>query len=305
MYSPIAHSTERPWRDFCGPSKKRNPSRRVSFQTKITILVDNEAREDLASAHGFSLWLEAGNRHILFDTGQGDTIARNAESLGIDLGLADSIVLSHGHYDHSGGLSETLQHARKADLYCHPASVSPRYSVRDGTSKNIRMPSTSMVALDRLPHEQLHLIQHQHFLNECIGLTGPIPRKSDFEDTGGPFFLDRKGQRADPIDDDLALWVNTEKGLVVIVGCAHAGLVNTLRHIQHCTDNRPITAVIGGFHLLNATTQRLERTITALQEFSLDRIIPCHCTGDMAVEALRNAFGERVLPGETGMRFNF
>jgi 7,8-dihydropterin-6-yl-methyl-4-(beta-D-ribofuranosyl)aminobenzene 5'-phosphate synthase len=277
----------------------------LSSRTQITILIDNEAREGLASEHGFSLWLEADNRHILFDTGQGGTIARNAEALGIDLGLADSIVLSHGHYDHSGGLSEILQHARKADLYCHPGSVSPRYSVRNGTSRTIRMPSTSMVALDRLPQNQLHWIQHRHFLTERIGLTGPIPRKSDFEDTGGPFFLDRKGQRADPIDDDLALWVRTDKGLVVIVGCAHAGLVNTLRHVQHCTDNMPIRAVIGGFHLLNATPRRLERTIMALRQFSPDFIVPCHCTGEMAVAALRDAFGDRILPGGAGARISF
>jgi 7,8-dihydropterin-6-yl-methyl-4-(beta-D-ribofuranosyl)aminobenzene 5'-phosphate synthase len=274
-------------------------------QVMITILVDNDASDGLVAEHGFSLWLEADNRHILFDTGQGNAVVRNAEALGIDLSLANTVVLSHGHYDHSGGLPHVLRQARKADLYCHPGAVSPRYSVRNGSPKPIRMPSASMMALDRLPTEQLSWIQRPHVLTERIGLTGPIPRQSGFEDAGGPFFLDLHGQRADPIDDDLALWLRTAEGLVVIVGCAHAGLVNTLRHAQRCNDGMPIRAVMGGFHLLNATSLRLEQTIMALREFSPDLIIPCHCTGKTAVTTLLEAFGDRVRPGSAGSVYSF
>jgi 7,8-dihydropterin-6-yl-methyl-4-(beta-D-ribofuranosyl)aminobenzene 5'-phosphate synthase len=273
--------------------------------TRITILIDNQAVAGCEAEHGFSLWLETGGRRLLFDTGQGEAFIGNAATLGIDPGLADTIVLSHGHYDHSGGLPQILRRARKADLYCHPAVVSSRYSIRNGTPKDIRMPSASLIALDRLPLERLHWMQRPHPLSGTIGLSGPIPRVSGFEDTGGPFFLDRQGQRPDPIDDDLALWVRTEGGLIVVVGCAHAGLVNTLLHARRCNDDLPIRAVIGGFHLLNAASRRLEQTIAALRELSPERIVPCHCTGGVAVTALRHAFGDRVLPGAAGARYIF
>jgi len=277
----------------------------TTASTRITILIDNQSVDGCEAEHGFSLWLETEGRRILFDTGQGEAFIRNAETLGIDPGLADTIVLSHGHYDHSGGLPQVLRRARKADLYCHPAAVSARYSIRNGRPRNLRMPSTSLIALDRLPLEQLHWLQRPQTLTGCIGLSGPIPRVSGFEDTGGPFFLDRQGLRPDPIDDDLALWVRTGGGLIVIVGCAHAGLVNTLHHVQRCSDGIPIRAVIGGFHLLNASSRRLERTLAALRQFSPDLIVPCHCTGGTAVAALRDIFGHRVSPGAAGARYRF
>jgi len=273
--------------------------------TRITILIDNHAAEGLAAEHGFSVWLESEGQCILFDTGQSEAFAANAELLGIDLTRTDSVVLSHGHYDHSGGLPLALRQARKAVVYCHPEAVSPRFSLHNGTPRPIRMPAASLMALDRMPIEQLHWLQKQQHLGERIGLTGPIPRETDFEDTGGPFFFDRLGQRPDPIDDDLALWVRTGQGLVVIVGCAHAGLVNTLRHISRCNDGMRIRAIIGGFHLLNAGRERLDQTIAALREYSPDLIVPCHCTGENAVAALQDALGDRVLPGSVGMTHFF
>jgi len=174
---------------------------------------------------GLSMLVETDENTFLFDTGPSERIIENAQRLGVDLSKIDKIALSHGHYDHSGGLPQLLRRARKADLYCHPAAVSARYSIRNGRPRNLRMPSTSLIALDRLPLEQLHWLQRPQPLTGCIGLSGPIPRVSGFEDTGGPFYLDRQGLRADPIDDDLALWVRTGGGLIVIVGCAHAGLV--------------------------------------------------------------------------------
>ena len=138
-----------------------------------------------------------------------------------------------------------------------------------------------------------------------IGLSGPIPRQTVYEDTGGPFFLDTGGHRPDPIDDDLALWIDTPTGLVVCVGCAHAGLVNTLVQVQRLNGGRRVRAVIGGFHLLSADERRIKATIDALQALAFDEIVPCHCTGEAAVEALVAAFGERCRPGAAGMRCTY
>ena len=273
----------------------------TSRQTKITILVDNEAGAGLKAEHGFALWLETGNKRILFDTGQGCTLMENARILGINPATADYLVLSHGHYDHTGGLAALHHQATQFDLYCHPGAVNPRYSIRNRIPKPLHMPREAMAALDRFPQERLHWVQQPVVLSKTVGLTGPITRDTIFEDTGGPFYLDQEGHRPDLIDDELALWVRTDNGLIVCVGCAHAGLINTLQQVQRLNDNMRIRAVIGGFHLLNADRRRLEQTILALRQLAPDVIIPCHCTGEDAVSTLRDAFGKRCQPGMAGM----
>ncbi|MDQ7838897.1 MAG: MBL fold metallo-hydrolase [Thermodesulfobacteriota bacterium] len=272
---------------------------------RITILVDNQAAPGLMSEHGLSLWIEAEDKSILFDTGQGSALAANASVLGVDLSEIDILVLSHGHYDHTGGIPQVLKVNEKIEAYCHPGVVQPRYAIRDGTPKPIQMPRESIVAINKLPAQRLHWVSQPLLLSERIGITGPIPRQTSYEDTGGPFFLDPEGRRVDPIDDDFALWIQTEDGLVICVGCCHAGLVNTLNHVRCLNKGSRVRAVIGGFHLLTASSQRIDQTLAALRSLEPDMVISCHCTGEHAVAALRDALRERVLPGAAGMTYRF
>ncbi|HBI14962.1 MAG TPA: MBL fold metallo-hydrolase [Desulfobulbaceae bacterium] len=285
-------------------SKEKAPSKQ-DWVTAITILVDNDAGPGLVAEHGLSLWIETAGQSILFDTGKGTALKANARKLGVDLGTTRRLVLSHGHYDHTGAMAELLNIAGKVDIYCHPGVIQPRYARRNGQSRSIQMPRKSMAALDRLPESRLHWLQRPMLLTEHLGLTGPIPRETDYEDPGGPFYLDPDGKRADRIDDDLALWIQTGKGLVVCVGCCHAGLVNTLRHIRRLTNGARIRSIIGGLHLAEANQDRLEQTINELQTLKPDSIIPCHCTGKQVVAVLRNALGECVTPGVSGMTLRF
>ncbi len=273
---------------------------------KITILVDDRAgRAGLRSEHGLALWIEAGGRNILFDTGQGGVLENNARELGVDLETTGSVVLSHGHYDHTGGLARVLRRAPGAHVYGHPSLVLPRYSVQAGVARSIAMPVPALAALQRLPETRLHWLQQPFQLSDRIGLSGPIPRATDYEDSGGSFCLDPGGRHPDPLDDDLALWLRSPNGLVVCVGCSHAGVVNTLRHVRRLNQGQKIRAVIGGFHLGNAGPRRLQRTIAALGQLEPDRVVPCHCTGDTAIDALRRALGKRVAPGTAGMTLQF
>jgi 7,8-dihydropterin-6-yl-methyl-4-(beta-D-ribofuranosyl)aminobenzene 5'-phosphate synthase len=277
----------------------------TSSDVKITILVDNQAGDGLFTEHGLSFWIETEGKRILFDTGQGNALEPNARVLGAALGETGILVLSHGHHDHTGGVPQVLRIARKSEIYCHPGAAQPRFSIRDGTPKPVQMQRESMAAIEKLPEQSFHRVSRPVSLSNRIGITGYIPRETSYEDTGGPFYLDSEGMRADPIDDDLAMWIRTDDGLVICVGCCHAGLVNSINHVRRLSDCSSIRAVIGGFHLLNAGSQRLDRTAAALRAFKPGMVVPCHCTGEHAVAVLRDALGDRVSPGAAGMTFRF
>jgi 7,8-dihydropterin-6-yl-methyl-4-(beta-D-ribofuranosyl)aminobenzene 5'-phosphate synthase len=273
--------------------------------TKITVLIDNQASAGLIAEHGFSLWIETAGKRILFDTGQGRAFEKNAGALGIDLSTTDMLVLSHGHYDHTGGVSWGLHQAGRATLYCHPGVVHPRYNVQKGESKSLQMPHITMAAIDKLSWERVRWVRSSLMLTDTVGLTGPIQCETLFEDIGGRFFLDPDGLRPDPMDDEMALWIRTDQGLIVCVGCAHMGLVNTLYQVQNLNKGMRIRAVIGGFHLLQADESRLAQTVAALQDLELDLIVPCHCTGVHVIDYLCGAFAEKCCPGAAGKVYVF
>jgi 7,8-dihydropterin-6-yl-methyl-4-(beta-D-ribofuranosyl)aminobenzene 5'-phosphate synthase len=277
----------------------------IADNIKITILVDNQAGEGLVAEHGLSLFIEAGNRRILFDTGQGNALSANSAKLEIDLSKTDSLVVSHGHYDHTGGLLHIQSVAPGIDIYCHPAAVLPRYGAGNMESKPLGMPGTALAALDRFPSHKIHWANRVLFLSGEIGLTGPIPRETEFEDTGERFFLDPEGYRPDLIADDMALWINTPQGPVVCVGCSHAGLVNTLNYVLRLSGAKKIRAVIGGFHLLHADDLRVERTIDYLRSLSPELVVPCHCTGDRVIKSMQQVLGDRVSAGRSGAVYLF
>lgn len=275
-------------------------------EVTITILVDNLAREGLAAEHGFAVLIGAGGRKILFDTGQtGAVLGGNADALGEDLSGVEAMVLSHGHYDHTGGMPLALARAPGAAVWCHPGVFAPRWSLRDGAAREIGMPPAAQEALTALPVGQLRRVTAPVQAAPGVWITGPVPRGNPFEDTGGPFFLDPEGTKPDMLPDDLSLWMETPEGVVVLTGCCHAGLMNTLMLVRNRTGGRPLRALIGGFHLVNAGEQRMARTLETLRTLNPATIVPCHCTGEAAVQVLQEALGDKVTPGAAGgmMRF--
>jgi len=270
----------------------------------VTVLVENTAKgKGIIGEHGLAYWIETPTAKVIFDTGQGRALFDNAEVCGIDLREADAVLLSHGHYDHVGGLERFLQECPQVPVYFHPAATAYKTQKRpDGSVDPVSLPFLSGSGFQTA---NLKPFTAKTELPGGLFATGAIPRQTLYEDTGGAFFLDDEAQTVDPIEDDLALYFEIQDGTVVILGCAHAGIINTLNHIRDLTHDRKICAVIGGMHLLRATDERLKQTFHALRQMDIPRLGPCHCTGTRAIAAFWQHFPNQCEEVHAGKIFTF
>jgi 7,8-dihydropterin-6-yl-methyl-4-(beta-D-ribofuranosyl)aminobenzene 5'-phosphate synthase len=268
----------------------------------ITAIVENTAGTfDTAGEWGLALWIEADERRILCDTGQGHTLLQNARLLGIDLATAEALVISHGHFDHTGGVAELVATGFRGKIYIHPAALSGKYQ-REKTPPH-RAIGISPASERALRSRVGDVVESPRPTEIAPGLivTGAIPRRNEYEDVPDPFFLDENCTRPDPLVDDQALLIETPRGWVVITGCGHSGLINTLNYAQELIGNSRIVAVIGGLHLFRASAERIKATTENLRAFGVELIAPCHCTGFEATGALQNQFGSAVVALRAGL----
>ncbi len=273
--------------------------------TSLTILSENTVRgAGLLGEHGLAYWLETDTHRVLFDTGQGMVLEKNAAKLGIDLGQADAIVLSHGHYDHVSGLPYALEAAPEASLWLHPAATEKKF-IRSPKGAARRISTDFMEAGEFGKSRIVHRVTGPSEVVPGVWVTGGIPRTNDFEDVGGPFFLDEGLTIPDPMADDMAVYLPGPDSLSVIFGCAHAGGINTLEHISRQTGNLPLHALIGGLHLGGASRERMDRTIASLRSLAPKHLGFCHCTGAAAICRIWSAFPDACMEIHVGKRLGF
>ena len=269
--------------------------------SNITLLVDNKAGEGLECVHGFAAWIRIRDRRILFDTGQKDVILKNAERLGINLADAEVLVLSHGHDDHTDNLADFYAINPNAPMYCGRNIDADRFCCRPGEQAlNWSPPPSAKKIFETLPPEQKHVLDKPLYLLPGVAITGPVPRLTTFEDVGDALFLDIEARKPDPVSDDMSMWFETDKGLVILLGCCHSGIVNTVNYIRQVSGIEKISGIVGGMHLIRASKERMDKTLEAMKSWNMDFLIPCHCTGDNAMQQMKDYLGDIVTFGHTG-----
>jgi 7,8-dihydropterin-6-yl-methyl-4-(beta-D-ribofuranosyl)aminobenzene 5'-phosphate synthase len=279
---------------------------KIVRRLEVVVLAENTVRgTGFLGEHGLAFWINADDRRLLFDTGQGKVLGENVRQLGIRLGEIEAVAISHGHYDHTGGLHTALARAPRAKVYLHPAVVHAKYSRQEvPPHRSIGIPRTDKLAVQSRGRNVISTTQPSEIV-PGVHVTGEIPRITSFEDGGGMFYLDRTCTQPDPLTDDQALYVESAHGVLVLLGCAHAGVVNTLEYVSRITGRKRIHAVLGGMHLLRASRRRIEATGDVLERFKVCVIAPGHCTGAVAVAYLWNRFPSRAKECAAGSRFVF
>jgi 7,8-dihydropterin-6-yl-methyl-4-(beta-D-ribofuranosyl)aminobenzene 5'-phosphate synthase len=295
---------------YTSPAQAQGSAHRVkSFHITLlsTMLADKGVGE-----WGFAAVVDADGRRILFDTGYyPETVLRNARELGIDLSTVTDVVLSHHHADHTGGLLALRRELAKAN----PKALS-RIHIAPGIflsrkTKNSDEEANPMVALrDSLEQTGAVFIEHDRPVELAPGvwLTGPVPRHHPERNwSQGTYLVTKDGLQPDTIPEDMSLVVNTDKGLVIVTGCGHAGVINTVDYARSMLGQRPAYALVGGLHLFAASDETLAWTADRLHAAGLALLLGAHCTGIEAVFRLRQLAGlnrRTAVVGAVGASFD-
>jgi 7,8-dihydropterin-6-yl-methyl-4-(beta-D-ribofuranosyl)aminobenzene 5'-phosphate synthase len=270
------------------------------MEVNVTVLCDNLAGPlSFKGEHGLAVLVEVEGRSFLWDCGQSDVVVHNAALLGLDLRNLEGIGLSHGHFDHAGGLMSVLSVSGPKKVYMHPRALDPKFFMAGAVQRFIGVPFLREAIESSCTSVELSIDALE--VMPGVKLTGEVPRVTEFEGFEATLFCQTEYKvQPDPFLDDQSLVVNTPEGAVVLTGCAHSGLVNILKHVLESSGK--IKAVVGGTHLgLGASPERISATLDFLDEVLPEKIVPCHCTGLNATMLMMQRFKERVIPGQAGL----
>lgn len=276
---------------------------------RITIICENTVTfKGGIGEHGFSAYVETERGNFLFDTGRGDALIHNLLAFDKDPLAIQKIFLSHGHQDHTGGLAAILGVLGGVEILAHPDIFSVRYNISKKDGKETRRYAGLKFVRPYLESLGGRFILERGFreVTREMFLTGEVPRKIPFEKGDPRLFAEKEGELIpDPFGDDQSLVIDTPQGLVVLLGCAHSGLINILSHVTGKLGRDGIYAILGGTHLDFASASQVEDTLSVLKNFQVERIGVSHCTGLKASSRLLAEFGEKFFFGMVGESLEF
>ncbi len=276
---------------------------------------DMEIKNSILAEHGYSavVTLSKGDKShsVVFDFGFSEHGASsNADALGVDLSTVEAMVLSHGHMDHFGGLVPLVKRMGKTgvELVLHPTALrKPRY-VKVTKDRRLNLPPLTRERLEDARVAVVETKEPRLLLDGSLVYLGEIPRRTEFEKGFPRMFYDDEGEEKwDPIEDDTAIVANVKgRGLVILSGCAHAGIINTVRYAQEVTGVDQLYVVMGGFHLTGKDFEStIEPTVEALKDLNPEYVVPTHCTGRKAIMHIEKEMPEKFLLNMSGTKMVF
>lgn len=299
-------------RDFHGLLSAADPRMEIAVTKErspvsITILVDNNTVPGmgLVAEHGFSALIDREKDRVLFDTGQGPALVHNSRSLGIDLAGLDAVALSHGHYDHTGGLQHVVRLNPGVKVFAHPKALSPHFVKRqtDLVPREIGMPCKPEGVTAACADFQL-VTTFSEILDR-VWFTGKVPGVVHHEPDTRLLVQSPTGFSQDFMEDDASLLLQTASGPVLLLGCAHAGVRNILDHVKRKAGIDQIHAIIGGTHLGFSPERETEAVIREFDRFGVQCVATAHCTGVRPNQRLQEYFGDRFHHAWAGTVFTF
>ena len=270
---------------------------------RISTLMENTSTDSgILGEWGLSMFVETPGLKFLVDTGPGESIGKNIDTMKIDLTGTGLIVLSHGHYDHTGGLPTVLERIGKpVRVLAHPSALKSTYG-RDRDTGDIHYAG--------VPHRteflenlgaRFEFSAEPTWLSDDIVVSGEEPMETDFETVASDLIVPHgDGYAPDSMPDDQSVFIRSDRGLVVILGCAHRGMINIVRYARRLMKTDTVYLVLGGTHLGPASPEQLARSIDELKRMDVQWIGVSHCTGPAASAELRHVFGSRFFFNNAG-----
>lgn len=271
------------------------------MSVKITTLVENSrgGNSALKSVHGLSFLIEKDNKFYLFDTAQGDLLVQNAKELGLDLNKLDRVIISHNHYDHGGGLKSLIANFGPQKIVVHKEFFKDKYSLKN-SEKKYKSIDYDLKLLLKTDSTVKKIEADITYIDEGIFVAANFKRKNDFEKVNKRFYLQENDEmHLDYFKDEIALGIETPKGLIILLGCSHPGAVNIISAIIERT-GQDIYAVLGGTHLVEAGEDRIFNTLNYLKDLKLKYLGLSHCTGEKAEKIFAEQMPTEFFYNNTG-----